>query len=141
MENHWLTLKDRVKNMRNQKLYEMLLKLKESNYMQPKLLPVKHFENVLFHSLSPYDFELRLDKSALVKLFKDLMEHKEDIALTKPVSNDQLFRLFGSAPTKDESGMESKTELPYKFSEFMTSLNTYPDKFVIKIPSRMFVYS
>ena len=110
--------------------------------MLPKLLPVKHFENVLFHSLSPYDFQLRLDKSALVELFKGMMEHREEIALTKPVENDQLFKLFGSADkSKDDDGGGKKTELPYKNSDFMKSLNSYPDKFVIKIPSRQFVYS
>lgn len=109
--------------------------------MQPKLLPVKHFESVLFHSMSPYDFELRLNKADITKLFKDMMEHQESIALTKPVSNDQLFRHFGASSTKDENGNEVKSDLDYKFSEFMASLATYPEKFVIKIPSRMFVYS
>lgn len=109
--------------------------------MQPKLLPVKHFESVLFHSMSPYDFELRLNKADITKLFKDMMEHQELIALTKPVSNDQLFRHFGASSTKDENGNEVKSDLDYKFSEFMASLATYPENFVIKVPSRMFVYS
>jgi len=56
--------------------------------MQKKLLPVKHFENVLFHSLSPYDYQLHLNKSTLVDLFTQMHEHKEEIALMKPVAND-----------------------------------------------------
>ena len=122
--------------MRGNHLYPMLQKFQRENYMQPTLIHVKHFENLLIHSLSPYDIELRLDKGVLVELFKAMMEHREEISLTKPVTNDQLFKLFGSAPVKDDDGNEPKTELPYKFSKFMASFGTYPDKFIMKIPSR-----
>ena len=62
--------------------------MKDANNMQKKLLPVKHFENVLFHSLSPYDYQLHLNKGTLVDLFTQMQEHKEEIALMKPVAND-----------------------------------------------------
>ena len=74
--------------LRTGKIVEILQHLKEANNMQKKLLPVKHFENVLFHSLSPYDYQLHLNKSTLVDLFTQMNEHKEDIALMKPVAND-----------------------------------------------------
>ena len=74
--------------LRTGKIVEILQHLKEANNMQKKLLPVKHFENVLFHSLSPYDFQLHLNKSTLVDLFTQMHEHKEEIALMKPVAND-----------------------------------------------------
>jgi len=40
--------------------------MKIKNQMQTKLLPFKHFENVLFHSLSPYDFQLILNRDTMV---------------------------------------------------------------------------
>ena len=49
--------------LRTGKIVEILQHLKDANTMQRKLLPVKHFENVLFHSLSPYDYQLHLNKS------------------------------------------------------------------------------
>jgi len=86
--------------LRNQKILAVLSKFKETNNLQPKLLPVKHFESGMFHSLSPYDFQLNINKNVLVELLNKLFELREDVALMKPVTNDQLFRLFGV--TKEE---------------------------------------
>ena len=96
--------------------------------MNPRMLPVKHFENVLFHSLSPYDYQLRLKKSVTVKMFTTLREHADDISLIKPVKNDQLYALFSDADD-------------FKFKDFIVSLKTYPEKFKMVIPSRQFVMS
>lgn len=101
--------------------------MKETNHVQPKLLAMKHFEAAMFHSLSPYDFELKLNRQTLVELFQILVDRKENISLMSPSSNDQLFRLFGIKNA--ESGIR----------EFISSLKTYPDRFNMKIPSRMFV--
>ena len=99
--------------------------------MHPKLLPMKHFENVLFHSISPYDFQLLIKRDTIIDLFTKMQEteNKDEIALMKPVVNDQLFSQFGT----DELGKENK--------DFMNSLKSYPDKFKLKIPSRQFVVS
>ena len=47
---------------RSKYLQDILVKFKAENFMQTKMLPVKHFENLLFHSLRPYDYQLKLDK-------------------------------------------------------------------------------
>lgn len=60
--------------------------------MNQRMLPVKHFENALFHSLSPYDFTLRLKRDVMVKMFTAFRENGEEIALIKPIKNDQLFQ-------------------------------------------------
>lgn len=56
----------------------------------------------------------------------------------KPVTNDQLFRLFGVTKEEknDPSGQNKGANL---FSDFINIVKTYNDKFVIKIPSRQFV--
>lgn len=59
----------------------------------------------MFHSLSPYDFQLNIKKNVLVELLNKMFEHREDISLMKPVTNDQLFRLFGV--TKEEKNDSS----------------------------------
>ena len=104
--------------------------MNESNKMQPKLLPLKHFESVQFHSLSPFDFRLRLNKRDLIALLKDLGEHKDDIALMKPTDNDQLYQLL---ECKD---LDIKTKKP-----LVAAVKTYEEKFDLKIPTRMLVNS
>ena len=81
-------LQAHVRELRRARLLDILQHIQESNHMLPKLLPMKHFENVLFHSLSPYDFQLQLRKDTLTELFTTMQEHQEEIALMKPVAND-----------------------------------------------------
>lgn len=52
-----------------------------------------------------------------------------------PASNDQLFRLF-----VPQTGDSKRNDMAFK-KEFIGSLKTYPEKFNMKIPSRMFVKS
>ena len=87
-EGHWEELFRKVKELRNQKILAVLTKFKETNNLQPKLLPVKHFESGMFHSLSPYDFQLNINKNVLVELLIKMFELREDVALMKPVTND-----------------------------------------------------
>jgi hypothetical protein len=92
-----------MRSLRTNKIVEIFHHLKDENQMHPKLLPVKHFENVLFHSLSPYDFQLRVERDTIVKMIEDLNSNADDIALMKPPKNDQLFQFFMD---NDETGVK-----------------------------------
>ena len=67
-------------------------------------------------------------------MFELMHENKEEITLMNPSSNDQLFRLFG--PEEVKGGVKGGIN-----KDFINSLKTYPEKFKMKIPSRMFVTS
>jgi len=81
-----------------------LQKLRDENGVQPGLLPMRHFESALFHSLSPYDAVLRLKRDDVLSLLSEMFANREEIALTKPTKNDQLFRLFGEAKEEKKKG-------------------------------------
>lgn len=125
-DNHFLELKNTINNLRGAKIQDIFVHLREKNQMNPAMLPVKHFENAMFHSLSPYDFTLRLKKDVMVKMFQALRTNSEEVALLKPTKNDQLFQQFNDSEE-------------FKFKDFIVSLKTYPEKFKITIPTRQFV--
>ena len=63
---HFSELNSHIVNLQATKLVEIFDNMKAKNQMQTKLLPFKHFENILFHSLSPYDFTLILNRDTMV---------------------------------------------------------------------------
>ena len=68
----WGELQSYINSTLRPKSAEILMHLKDCNSMMPKLLPIKHFENTLFHSLNSYDLQIRVKKAKLIEMFKSM---------------------------------------------------------------------
>ena len=75
-EGNWNDFDQNISKLRQHKLTDIFKHMKETNNVQPKLLAMKHFEAAMFHSLSPYDFQLKLKKQSLIELFQILVANQ-----------------------------------------------------------------